>query len=156
MALQTSQQRIDSMESMTSAIRKCRFYGYSMAGTLAIVMAFSSVANSQEALRNGTVAPMGQWLEYRETDFAGDPILVHLRTGYERAIIMPEPVEKQDPTNQLPGSEILINDNIVAFYPTETFSRRAIIFVGKETGTLYELRIRASTQGMRQPMRINR
>ncbi|MFK7994271.1 MAG: hypothetical protein AB8B87_09040 [Granulosicoccus sp.] len=124
---------------------------------ITIFAAFSFSAQSQEALRDGTVAPMGQWLEYREANFRGAPILVHLRTGYERAIVMPEAVELSNNNQQrLPGCEIIVNNNIIAFYPTETFTRRSTVFVGKETGTVYDLRIRASTKGMRQPMRINR
>lgn len=144
------------MECMTSSTKKNGLSCYFLVATLAVFATFSSGANSQEALRNGTVAPMGQWLEYREANFRGNPIFVHLRTGYERAIVMPEPVKQRDSAQQLPGSEILIDDNIVAFYPTITFSRRSVVFVGLETGTLYDLRIRASTQGMRKPMRINR
>lgn len=146
------------MECLISSTIKSRLSSYTLTSTLTLIvfLACSGTASSQEALRNGSVAPMGQWLEYREANFRGNPVLVHLRTGYERAIVMPEPVKLQDSEQKLPGSEILINDSIVAFYPTRTFTRRSIVFVGQETGTLYDLRIRASTQGMRQPMRINR
>ncbi len=126
------------------------------ATALVVCASFSTTALSQEALRNGSVAPMGQWLEYREANFNNNPILVHLRTGYERAIVLPEPVELRDPNQSLPGCEIVISDNIVAFYPTQTYTRRPIVFIGKVTGAVYDLRIRASTKGMRQPMRVNR
>lgn len=132
------------------------------AGTTLAIMAllvcvtFSTTALSQEALRNGTVAPMGQWLEYKEANYTANPILVHLRTGYERAIVFPEPVELQNPNQNIPGTEIVISDNIVAFYPTQAFTRRPVVFVGKVTGSVYDMRIRASSKGMRQPMRINR
>ncbi len=144
------------MERMTLSKDKKRVTGYILTAIFTVFSLFSSLVVSQEALKDGSVAPMGQWLEYREADYRGAPIYVHLRTGYERAIVMPEPVELQNPDQRLPGSEILISDNIVAFYPTRTFSRRATVFVGLETGLLYDLRIRASTEGMRQPMRISR
>ena len=99
---------------------------------------------------------MGQWLEYRETTFNNEPILVHLRTGYERAIILPEPVVQSDKQQTLPGAEIIIEGNIVAFYPTMTFDRLPVLLVGLDTGTVYDLRIRASTTGIRQPMRVNK
>lgn len=131
--------------------------GTTLAVTILLVCtAISTAALSQEALRNGTVAPMGQWLEYREARFSGSPILVHLRTGYERAIVLPEPVALRNPNQNLPGCEIIINDNIVAFYPTRTYARQSVEFIGLETGNIYDLRIRASTKGMRQPMRVNR
>ena len=111
---------------------------------------------AQESLESGKVAPIGEWLEYTEIEFAGQPILVHLRTGYERPIIFPEPVLQSDETQTLPGTEIIVDGNIVAFYPTITFSRSPVVFVGLETGTVYDVRVRASTEGIRQPMRINR
>ena len=111
---------------------------------------------AQESLESGKVAEMGEWLEYREVTFNDQPILVHLRTGYERAIILPEAVVQSDETQTLPGTEIVIDGDIVAFYPTITFKRVSVVFVGLDTGTVYDLRVRASTEGIRQPMRINR
>ena len=111
---------------------------------------------AQESLESGKVAPIGKWLEYTEIDFNEEPILVHLRTGYERPIIFPEPVVASDEKQTLPGTEIVIDGNIVAFYPTISFGRSAVVFVGVETGTVYDVGIRASTEGIRQPMRINR
>ena len=119
------------------------------------IMPFNRVI-AQESLESGEVAPIGNWLEYREVAFNDQPILVHLRTGYERPIILPEPVVLSDETQTLPGTEIIIDGNIVAFYPTNTFDRTPVIFVGLDTGTVYELQVRASTEGIRQPMRINR
>lgn len=125
---------------------------------LALVLSTSigAPAYSQLALTEGTVAPMGQWLEYREARYNGNPLLVHLRTGYERAIVMPEPVMLDTSEQNLPGCEVVIDGDVVAFYPTETFTRRSIIVVGHESGIRYDLRVRASTQGIRQPMRLTR
>jgi len=126
--------------------------------TLILLVMFSStgIVLAQEALRNGTVAPMGKWLEYRNTTHRGSPILVHLRIGYERAIVFPEPVKLANTGRTLPGCEIIINEDVVAFYPTRKFARQSVILTGTLTGTEYEISIRASTKGMRQPMRIER
>lgn len=123
---------------------------------LPLNIALPEAARAQESLETGKVAPMGNWLEYREVTFNNKPILVHLRTGYERAIILPEAVVPSDEQQTLPGTEIFIDGNIVAFYPTITFPRLPVIFVGLDTGTVYDLRIRASTEGIRQPMRVNK
>jgi len=117
---------------------------------------FIRSASAQQALQEGHVEPMGKWLEYRETQYTGEPIVVHLRTGYERAIVLPEPVVLSDVTQVLPGTEMIIDGSVVSFYPTRIFKRHKIIFVGKRSGSVYDLRIRASASGMRQPMRINR
>ena len=113
-------------------------------------------AVAQESLESGEVAEMGEWLEYREVTFDDQPILVHLRTGYERAIILPEAVVQRDEKQTLPGTEIVIDGDIVAFYPTITFERESVVFVGLDSGTEYDLKVRASTEGIRQPMRVNR
>lgn len=99
---------------------------------------------------------MGDWLEFKQTGFSGDPILLHLRTGYERAVLMPEPVRLQNANQRLPGCEVFIDNDVVGFYPTQTFKREPVRFVGIESGTVYELRVRASPRGMRQPLQINR
>ncbi len=144
------------MECTTSTTSKGRIGSFALAVTITICLVSATTGRAQEALQNGSVAPMGQWLEYREASFVGKPILIHLRTGYERAIVMPEPVELRDADQTLPDSEIVVTDNIIAFYPTSTFARVPLLFTGLETGTQYDLRVRASTEGMRQPLRINR
>ena len=121
---------------------------------LSIMLSHHVIA--QESLESGKVAEMGEWLEYREVTFNDQPILVHLRTGYERAIILPEAVVQSDEKQTLPGTEIVIDGDVVAFYPTITFKRESVLFVGLDTGTVYDFRVRASTEGIRQPMRINR
>ena len=148
--------RTDSVQSSQTAKLSARCLSVALLAFVLSVSTYSGVAYSQQALNDGTVAPMGKWLEYKEARYNGNPLLVHLRTGYERAIIMPEPVTLDSPGQSLPGSEIVIDGNIVAFYPTQTFTRRSIIVVGQESGIRYDLRVRASTQGLRQPMRLSR
>lgn len=95
-------------------------------------------------------------MEFRQTRFNDKPILVHLRQGYERAVLMPEPIRFEDESQTLPGCAVEIDTDVVGFFPVQSFPRKPIRFVGLTTGTVYELRVRASPQGMRQPLRITR
>lgn len=104
----------------------------------------------------GQVKPQGEWLEFRQARFADEPILLHLRQGYERAVLMPEPIRMEDESQTLPGCAVAIDTDVVGFYPTRTFARKPIRFVGLNTGTVYELRVRASPEGIRQPLQITR
>lgn len=116
----------------------------------------SAHALAQQRNDNVEVQPMGNWIEYRQTQYRGAPILVHLRIGYERTIVMPEPVWQQNPDYRLPGCDVVVESDIVGFYPTEQFGFRSIKFSGEDSGDTYELRIKASVSGIRQPMQINR
>ncbi len=102
------------------------------------------------------IKTQGEWLEFRQTRFNNKPILVHLRQGYERAVLMPEPIRLENESQTLPGCAVEIDTDVVGFYPTKTFPRKPIRFVGLSTGTVYELRVRASPDGMRQPLQITR
>ena len=98
---------------------------------------------------------MGRWVEYVEANYQGEAIRIHLRTGYERAVVFPEPVRQLLPDQQLPGCEVLINDNVVAFYPEKNLERTNMVFTGELTGVRYEIIVRASSSGIRKPLRIN-
>ena len=102
------------------------------------------------------VKPQGEWLEFRQARFANKPILLHLRQGYERAVLMPEPIRLENESQTLPGCAVEIDTDVVGFYPTQTFARKSIKFVGLRSGTVYELRVRASPDGIRQPLQITR
>ena len=132
--------------------------GFLLLAALATPIIFTSprAALAQESIESGQVEPMGQWLEYRQLRFDNEQLLVHLRTGYERAIILPEPVVQSNDEQTLPGTEFIVNGDTVAFYPTRTFQRRSVVFVGLDTGTVYDLGVRASPDGFRQPLRIHR
>jgi len=134
--------------------------GRRLASTLTLALALTTLVTAtslraQQALQTGEVLPMGDWVEFREVRFDGKPILVHLRIGYERAVIMPEPVRIKS-GNDLPGTEVVVENEVVGFYPTKVFKRRAIGFIGLDTGTFYELRVRASPLGFRQPLQLIR
>ena len=100
--------------------------------------------------------PQGEWLEFRQARFVNKPILLHLRQGYERAVLMPEPIRLENESQTLPGCAVEIDTDVVGFYPTQTFARKPIRFVGLRSGTVYELRVRASPEGIRQPLQITR
>lgn len=104
----------------------------------------------------GRVKPQGEWLEFRQTRFVNKPILLHLRQGYERAVLMPEPIRLESESQTLPGCAVEIDTDVVGFYPTQTFTRKPIRFVGLRSGTVYELQVRASPEGIRQPLQITR
>lgn len=102
------------------------------------------------------IEPEGEWLEFRQTRFDNKPILLHLRQGYERAVLMPEPIRLQDESQTLPGCAVAIDTDVVGFFPTQTFARKPIKFLGLRSGTVYVLRVRASPEGMRQTLQITR
>lgn len=116
----------------------------------------STRSAAQQQNSNIKVLPMGNWIEYRQAQYRGTPILVHLRIGYERAILMPEAVWIQNPEPGLPGCDVVVNNDIVGFYPTRYFTRRAVKLVGEDSGDTYELLVSASVSGVRQPLQINR
>ena len=102
------------------------------------------------------VKSQAEWLEFRQTRFVNKPILLHLRQGYERAVLMPERIRLENDSQTLPGCAVEIDTDVVGFYPTQAFARKPIRFVGLSTGTIYELRVRASPDGIRQPLQITR
>lgn len=102
------------------------------------------------------VRPMGEWVEFRKARYTNEPILLHLRSGYERAVLMPEPIKLLNDAQVLPGCAVEIDTDVIGFFPTRTFAREPILFVGLQSGTVYELRVRASPAGIRQPLQITR
>lgn len=117
---------------------------------------FGSVALAQTppGISRDEVVPTGQWLEARKALFTGAPILLHLRTGHERALLMPEPVRIADAEHQFSAYQVDIAGDTVRFYPLTHFDREPIHLTGLETGTAYTLQIRASAFGIRQPLQV--
>ena len=114
----------------------------------------STITHARPNLSRGEVSPTGQWLDARKALFTGEPILLHLRVGHERALLMPEPVRLSDTDRQSSGYEADISDDVVRFYPLSHFDRETIRLTGLDTGTEYVLRVRASAFGIRQPLQI--
>ncbi len=114
----------------------------------------STITHAQPNLSREQISSTGQWLDARKARFTGVPILVHLRTGHERALLMPEPVRLSDIDHQSSGYDADINGDVVRFYPLSHFDRESIRLTGLDTGTEYVLRVRASAFGIRQPLQI--
>ncbi|WP_430881053.1 hypothetical protein [Granulosicoccus sp. 3-233] len=121
------------------------------------------VATGSQAEVNGSgasmptdVRPMGEWVEFRKARYTGEPLLLHLRNGYERAVLMPEPIKLLNDSQTLPGCAVVIDTDVIGFFPTRTFAREPIRFIGLQSGSVYELRVRASPEGIRQPLQITR
>lgn len=116
--------------------------------------AVPTITYAQPNLSRDEISPTGQWLDARKALFTGEPILLHLRVGHERALLMPEPVRLSETDHQSSGYEADISDAVVRFYPLNHFDRETIRLTGLNTGTEYVLRVRASAFGIRQPLQI--
>ena len=81
-------------------------------------------------------------------------LLLHIRNGHERIIAFPEPIEAIPEQQSLPGCNIIMDGEIVAFYPTRTFQRVTLKFVGARSGTVYEIGVRSSPDGIIQPLKL--
>ena len=121
------------------------------------VLAFVWTSSLAQSVTNPDEVPSTrEWLDFKQARYNGRSILVHLRTGFERAVIMPEPIRLSDSSSVLPGCAVAIDTDVVGFFPTRTFARKPIRLTGLETGTVYELRVRASPQGIQQALQILR
>jgi len=96
------------------------------------------------------------WARFKSVRFSGKPILVHLRTGYQRPVILPEPVRLADPEALLPGCDIDVDTEVVAFSPAKHFKWHVIEFIGESSGTRYVLRVHSSETGYRIPISITK
>jgi len=99
---------------------------------------------------------MGNWVEYRNATYNGEALIVHLRTGYERAVLFPEGVRLTDPDQTIPDCDLVIDEEVMGFYPKKSFKRRELKLTGLETGADYLLLVQASPNGIRQPLQIER
>ncbi len=93
---------------------------------------------------------------FKQARYTGRPILVHLPTNAARALVMPEPVTLQGDPEQLPGVELAYEGEVIGFYATQSFNRRKVTFIGAQSGIEYLLQIRASENGIVEPLEINR
>ena len=91
---------------------------------------------------------------FKKAQYAGTALLIHLPTNTARALVMPEPVRLQGDPEQMPGVEIAFEGDVVGFFARQEFARRLVSFVGLESGTEYQLRIRASKDGIAEPLEI--
>lgn len=99
------------------------------------------------------VAPVEEWVEFDRVEWRGDPIEVHLRTGYARPLIMPEPVRIVD-RPPLPGCDIEVDREIVLFEPRAHFTVEELVLAGMRTQTRYVVQVRSSAYGERVPLEL--
>lgn len=109
------------------------------------------------------IIPMGEWAEMITVEFDGTPLLVHLRTGYERAVWFPEPITLQSineisvhpgVTPKLPNCNIELDSDVLGFSPLERFGTQRVEARGVETGRIYILFVSSSPSGKRQPIHL--
>lgn len=98
----------------------------------------------------------GAWVDFRQATYRDRPLLLHLRSGHERAVVMPEPISLLNDGQRLPGCAVAIEHDVVGFFATRDFDREAIRFVGLDSGTVYEFQVRASPEGFEQTLQIAR
>ena len=109
-----------------------------------------SEVDGQEPVRPEFVKP------FKKAQYAGTALLIHLPTNTARALVMPEPVRLQGEPAQMPGVELAFEGDVVGFFARQEFARRLVSFVGLESGVEYQLRIRASKDGIAEPLEIVR
>jgi len=139
-----------------------------MAALVACLMLVHGPATAQYFER---VIPMGKWAVYKEVPYDGRPIVVHLRTGYERAVVFPEPVtllsvDKKPVAPEdvsdigtfefLPDCPIAVDNKLVGFSPLARFKATIVELKGNETDTMYSLLVSSSHNGSRQPIDVKR
>ena len=109
------------------------------------------------------IIPMGAWAEHINVELEGKPLLVHLRTGYERTVSFPEPVVLHSINDQpaanlatpaLPNCRVYITANTLGFEPLKRFKQQQLKARGLESGRLYTLIVNSSPTGKRQPIQI--
>lgn len=130
---------------------------------ISALLLIGSTAVSAQTL--DTIKPMGDWVEYLTVQYDGKPLLVHLRTGYQRAVLFPEPITLHSFNNiavidgnnlELPNCKIEIDSHVMEFSPLQKFKQRKVSVRGLHTGIVYELIVSSSSVGKRQPIQMTR
>jgi len=110
---------------------------------------------NRTAVRPVPVAPLEQWLAMEEVLVGDEPIVVHLRIGYERPIVFPEPVSVQSRA-PLPFTDVTLDAELVVFAPGGQLRGERLVFIGRNSAHRYELDVSASRYGSRVPIRLVR
>ena len=113
----------------------------------------SSVSDLSKTTSQEPVEPI-PITSFKKAQYAGTALLIHLPTNIARALVMPEPVRLQGDLAQMPGVELAFEGDVIGFFARQEFARRLVSFVGLESGTEYQLRIRASKDGIAEPLEI--
>jgi len=130
-----------------------------------ILLSTSAIVIAQDARRIGerdavgpapvadSVEPIGEWVRLTDIIWREEQIGIHIRTGYARPIVFPEPVRLAEPVT-LPFCDIELEADVVSFSPRRHFLAQVVRFVGEESGRIYSFRIRSSEEGKRVPIRM--
>jgi len=99
------------------------------------------------------VAPLEKWLTMQEVVAGEEPVVLHLRIGYERPLVFPEPVSVSSRA-PLPATEVTVDAELVLFAPGGAFEDERLVFIGQTSARRYELIVSASRYGSRVPVRL--
>ncbi len=115
-----------------------------------VIMASPAVAKDEVAV---DVLPMEDWSEFTIMQYGSGPVRLHLRTGYQRPIIMPEPVSLTSRA-RIAGLDVEIDTEVVILSPGDHFKNTSLTFRGLQSGNDYHVEVRSSTMGSRKPVRL--
>ena len=118
----------------------------------ALVVCLPGAALAQDGLT--AVEPTGEWLRFEEVRWRNETLEVHLRTGYERPLIMPEPVRIAVDASVPSALDVDVDTEVVVFAPRDHFDPLPFTVVGERTGRRYTLSVRADPFGSRVPLRV--
>jgi len=129
------------------------------------LMLVTLTSNNLRAQNFESVVPMENWASNKVVVYTRSPLILHLRTGYERAVVFPEPVTLYAVNNELVNASndgqindcvIEISDDTMSFSPFGRFGDQTVAVRGKNTGFVFELLVSSSPVGSRQPIEIQR
>ncbi|MBX2836707.1 MAG: hypothetical protein KTR35_07625 [Gammaproteobacteria bacterium] len=110
------------------------------------------------------VAPMESWAEFDRRVYLDGPVDVHLRTGYQNAVLFPEEivlvsiagmdVDPKVRATVIPGCPIEVDVDVLGFSPSSRFKTTRIIVLGVSSGKRYSLDVKSSPFGQRQPIEL--
>ena len=137
--------------SLFSSTRCKHIVLFSLMLALCIVMALPTSIQAQ----NSGFVLTDPSTRFREiTTSPSNRILLHLRNRHERIVAFPEPVKLDPTTLRLPGCEITLDNDVLGFYPTQTFDRQSFRVIGINSGQVYELGVRSSNEGLIGPLKL--
>lgn len=116
-----------------------------------LAIALSADCHGQD---DASVFPVEDWVRFEKMHYAGGPLEVHLRTGYQRPLIMPEPVRLTSAAEAPQALTVDIDIDIVILSPSRHFSNARLTLVGLHTGHRYLVNLRSSATGDRIPLRL--
>ena len=119
------------------------------------VVAFSTQPSTAQG-QSPNVELTDDTAQFVKTQIPDRALLLHIRNGHERIIAFPERVEMLPDQPVLPGCDVALDGEVIAFYPTRTFQRLVLEFLGTSTGTVYQIAVRSSPTGLIHPLKLVR